>query len=323
MSPHIVDGTGLIRPDSGEILVFTEANKLLNPSDSELHGEVVESLKEAGLSKHIGRLDLNFTDLNEDERAEVLHRRYCLKLVEDGLRTGHFILDESGEELRVSIQQPLPTVAGYVFEAFVVRRCNNKKESIGKNIFKWITEREKLQERLFEKFHAIGVGFRETNNRYPGLYNPSHPRFDVMFVTKENGDPEPACVVYTSRRAGLQVKAIRNKEYEYIIKPIMKGKYKHVLTLLKHSNGMHSYEACMREVDKRISDRDRRNKIKEKIRHPRQLGISQRYIDEYYEYIERWYRGQAEADNTILQGTGLSVRSQIYSGNSASTSFST
>jgi hypothetical protein len=319
MNTVYVDGSGLLERSEGDIIVFSGKNNLLKPEDSNLEGKIVDTLRQDGKSEFVKYIDPSIPEISEEEREEILRKRYQEKLVQDGLRSGHFVLDEGTGEMKVAIQQSFPVVAGYILEAFITRICNQEREK-GKKIFKFATERERLQDNIFDRFHAIGTGSTRTENEYPQYYSPSNPQNDILFVTEEDEEVMPASVVGSSRLAGVQVKAIRGNEYQQIVSPVSDGKYDKVITLLKHRDGRHSYDECIKKINEYIKDPNKRDEMKEKIKHPRQLGIDQRRVEEYYQYIRYWYNGQAEADKAALQGVGLSIHDSMYIDDSASTS---
>ncbi len=148
--------------------------------------------------------------LSDSERYEILKERYEEQLIADGLETGHFVLNDKGEFAVVAISQPLPSVAGFIFEAFTVRTFNEKKDSVGKKAFLWSTEKSRVKADFLEQFHAVGIGFPSTRDSLPQLYNPTLRQFDVIFyrLNPHRKMPEPAVVKGTTNPAGIQVKAI-------------------------------------------------------------------------------------------------------------------
>lgn len=55
-----------------------------------------------------------------------------------------------------------------------------------------------------------------------------------------------------------------------------------------------------------------RNKLEDGIRNPESLGMDQRNIDDYYQYILYWFNGRAEIDQNIYDGIGLEVKGYKY-----------
>lgn len=320
MNTVYVDGSGLAESSEGDIIVVSRKSNLLKPEeDPDLEGKILDTLQQDGRAEFIEYIDPSMPGISDGERERILRERYQDKIVQDGLRSGHFVLDEEKGEMKVAIQQPFSVVAGYILEAFITRICNQEREK-GKKIFKFATERERLHDKTFDRFHAIGTGSTRTENEYPQYYSPSNPQNDILFVTEEDEEVMPASVVGSSRLAGIQVKAIKSNEYQQIVSPVSNGKYDKVLTLLKHPDGRYSYDECIDKINEHIKDPNKREEMRSKIKHPRQVGIDQRRVEEYYKYIRYWYRGQAEADKAALQGVGLSIHDSIHLEDSAATS---
>lgn len=255
-------------------------------------------------------LDPKHPGINQEERLDILKARYEDQLIEDALTTQHFTIMPDGR-IQVIIKQPISVVAGYIFEAFTVRKLNNQSYNFGKEIFKWITERSRLQSRFYEKFQAVGVGFPETKTNYPGYYNPTIRQFDVIFLRYNSSinRAEPATIVNTTIPGGLQVKAIRGNEKTEIINPLINGDYRRVLTYLRHLDGIHSYEVCIRELERMYEEDeisfDKKKEIISRIAYPEKFGIRQDQIDDYYDYIYSWYNNNENNDENIIKAIGM------------------
>src|SRR2546425_2844940 len=113
---------------------------------------LVDTLRSYGLGHAVPILDPSYSRLSTSEQYEILKSRYEQKLITDGLESGHFVLNDKGEVV-IAISQPLPSVAGFIFEAFTVRRFNERKDSVGKKAFLWATERSKVKLAFLEQFH--------------------------------------------------------------------------------------------------------------------------------------------------------------------------
>ena len=113
----------------------------------------------------------------------------------------------------------------------------------------------------------------------------------------------------TTNPAGIQVKAITGQEKPEIIDPLIQGKYRRVLTYLRHTDGRLSYEACMdlsRSLyRKQQIDREQLDFLEEAVFSPEMLGIDQREVDAYYHYVQAWYQQQAAQDEIIMHGLGI------------------
>jgi hypothetical protein len=288
-------------------------------SDPELAKNVVHALRSSGFDRAISRLDPFHPDLSVSDRYEIFKARYEEKLITDGLETGHFVLNGKGE-IAVAISQPLPSIAGFIFEAFTVRTFNERKDSVGKKAFLWSTEKSRVKADFLEQFHAVGTGFPSTSSRFPQLYNPTLRQFDVIFyrMNPHQNMPEPAVVKRTTNPAGIQIKAITTNEKSEIIDPLLQGKYRRVVTYLRHPDDRLSYEACM-DLSRSLYrsqqiDREQLHFLEEAVVSPEMLGIDQREVDAYYRYVQAWYRRQAAQDEIILHGLGIRINEKKYNG---------
>lgn len=312
--------TQLIIPVSGQILSHSESLELLKKTfqPNSLQDGLVQKLRNNGFGSIISKLDPYLISGKNDYQA-VLKARYHNQMVADGLSTGKFQIVKNGEfkySIIKNTQENFESIAGLIFEAYTVRKVNQKSSqdgAIGRSLFRWATERPKAQNKFIEPFKAIGVGHEGTPRH---LQNGQDQNFDLIFVreNKRHGMLEPATLPNSTIRTGIQIKAIRGGEKEKIILPLIARQYFKVLTYLKHENGKHSAEACFEELDKlrksgSISE-EIYFKVKEGIGYPEKFGIDQKEVDQYYEYIKMWYRGQAKEDQVILDGVNLGVAVQ-------------
>lgn len=264
----------------------------------------------------LGLLDPNHSSIDENLKKQILHERYHEKLIADGLETGRFFYAPNGQ-LQFKTGLNAHCFAGYIFEAYAVHCFNDNKQTIGRNAFIWSTKRQQPNQSYIDQFKAIGTGFITTESSFIQFYNPQH-QLDVRFIRKKpkTGIYEPATQQGTTVGAGIQIKAITGNERAEIIDPLLSGKYSHILTFLRHADGVHSHERCMQITKKLFRNGEiglhERNKIEDGIRSPESLGIDQRYIDDYYQYILYWFNGRAEIDQHIYDGIGLEVKGYKY-----------
>jgi len=263
----------------------------------------------------ISILDPFHESIPPELKKEILRQRYHDKLIADGIETGHFQVTAQG--ITFVTKQPIYSFAGFIFEAFSVRIVNDNINTIGKYMFSWCTKREKVKNDYINQFKAIGTGFITTKSAHPDFYSFQH-KFDILFIRYKNGLYEPATLLGTTREAGIQIKAITGNEKSEIIEPLISGKYTNVLTYLRHPDTkIHSYEVCMEIIKELYRQRsitlDRKNDLESRIKSPEMLGIDQRMVDEYYEYICAWYQGRATWDMNIYDGIGLEVKGYKYS----------
>ena len=289
-------------------------NLIVTPSrlgdDADLSQGIIQLLRSGG--RDLSCLDPSHPSFSSSEQYEILSARYEKQLIADGLESGHFVFD-SDKGINIAIAQPLPIIAGYIFEAFTVRKINENKEAIGKQAFLWATERRRVRSEYLKQFHAGGVGHLCVQSCFPQLYNPTLRQFDVVFyrMNRTRNEPEPAVVKGTTNSAGIQIKAITGKEESEIIKPLRERKYRRVLTYLRHPNGKHSYEVCMALI-KNLQregkiDQEESQALEGAIASPEQISINQREVDEYYAYIRAWSERKAEQDATIFSAVGLQM----------------
>ncbi len=279
-----------------------------------------EKLKDADSSilfqVPIGFLDPNHPDISIEAKKQILRDRYHKQLIQDGLETGNFTMNQDGS---VNFKTNLPphSFSGFIFEALAVRIFNDNLSTIGRRAFEWCTKRERTKNDYLEQFKAIGTGFLTTQQIHPNLYSYQH-RFDIQFIrpNPRDGEYESATVLGTSRDAGVQIKAITGNEKSEIIEPLLSGKYSHVLTFLRHHSGIHSAEVCHNIISQMYRnneiDLSQKNKLEDSIKSPEMLGEDQRKVDEYYNYIHMWYNGKARHDAIIYEGVGLEVKGFKY-----------
>ncbi|ALF87504.1 MULTISPECIES: hypothetical protein [Ralstonia solanacearum species complex] len=262
-------------------------------------------------------LDPRHPAISEELQKQILYDRYHNKLIADGLETGHFFYDYNND-LRFQTKQPLYTFAGFIFEAFAVNVFNNNMRTIGKKAFSWCTNREQCKDDYIDQFKVIGTGFITTKSLFPNFYGPQST-FDLIFIKKNIRQDvhEPATVLGTTNQAGIQIKAITGSEETEIIEPLRTGRYSHVLTFLRHSDGVHSYTHCMEVLNsmhrRGVLGLPEKYALERRISHPEMFGIDQREVDDYYQYILHWYTGHANPDQFITEGAGLEIKGYKYS----------
>lgn len=284
-------------------------------SEKKQVNNIIKRVVKAGLGDIIKYLDYKHPELTMEEKQKILQEKWFPQLIEDGMSTGHFTLDN--KRLRVVIQQEMSVVAGFIFEAFIVKKLKKDTNFFFK-LFKWTTNRKKLKKSILKQYFPIGLGHKSTSEKYPSFYEPNMRKFDIIFLryNQDIEEYEEATVVNTTIRAGVQVKAIRGNEKKEIITPILENKYDSVITLLKHSDNIHSYDYCMETIKKMYENKEinfeQRVKLENSITAPRNMGLDQDMIDEYYDFITHWYNEEAKADKLILKGVNLGIQESIY-----------
>lgn len=262
-------------------------------------------------------LDPRHPAIDENLQKQILFDRYHKKLVADGLETGHFFYDNENQ-LKFQTKLPIYSFAGFIFEAYAVNIFNENLRTIGKSAFSWCTNRTQCKDEYIDQFKVIGTGFITTKSQHPNFYAPQN-NLDLIFIKRNNNKSvnEPATVLGTTNTAGIQIKAITRSEEIEIIEPIRSGKYSHVLTFLRHADGVHSYNRCMDAINsmyKRGSlQLSEKYHIESRIAYPEMFGIDQRNVDDYYNYVSYWFSGHAKPDQFITEGVGLEVKGYKYS----------
>ncbi len=257
-------------------------------------------------------LDASHPSLTKEQKKRVLKEKYQKKLISDGLETGLLELNHNGE-MTYRSKQSEPVFKGFVFEALLVRLCNDSIETIGKRAYQWCTERQRVRSDTLNKIKAFGRGFITTKQNLPQLYNITH-KFDVQFyfINELRSEPEVETIVNTKIEAGIQVKAITCNEKTEIIDKILNNTYSHVLTCLRHNNGIHSYSECMRLIRDMYSrnqiNHNQRVDLESRIYCPEQISINQTWIDDYSEYVSNWYRGYEKPDCAISDAQGSEIK---------------
>ncbi len=293
-------------------------NLIVTPHSSlesapEVKQNVLQTLRSNG--HDLSYLDSSHPNFSPSEQYEILKARYEKNLIDDGIASGHFVLNRTTGEIDIAIAQRLPIIVGYIFEAFTVRKVNENKNSIGKQAFLWATEARRVTSKRLDQFHAGGVGHVGIP---PQLRNPALRQFDVVFyrMNPARDEPEPAPVIKTSIPAGIQVKAITGNESSAILQLLREKTYRRVLTYLRHPDGRHSYEVCMALIKNLLKegeiDQKESRTLEEAIASPEKIGIDQKEVDDYYHYIRAWYRQQAKHDDTILKASILQIAEENY-----------
>lgn len=264
----------------------------------------------------IGFLDPNHPNISIEAKKQILRDRYHNQLIQDGLETGNFTMNQDGS-INFGTKLPPHSFAGFIFEALAVRIFNYNLRTIGRRAFEWCTKRERTKNGYIEQFKAIGTGFVTTLQTHPNFYSFQH-RFDIQFIraNPKDGEYESATMLGTTRDAGIQVKAITGNERTEIIDPLISGKYSHVLTFLRHQTGIHSAEVCHNIIGQMYRDGNielsQKDKLEDSIKSPEMLGEDQRNVDDYYRYVQMWYEGRAQHDSIIYEGVGLEVKGFKY-----------
>ena len=274
------------------------SNLLVTPNDEEYIG--FDGLLHIGLpvSIPIGSIDPYYPGLSPILSRAALRQRHLNNYLEDGLQTGHLRLDSSSGNTTFVSKLAKSQFIGFVFEAMTVRQINENPISVKKRMISWCSHRNGRSTpsmRFIDKYEAIGTGLARTEQSYPSYFEPGC-NTDIKFLCPvynkrlRKVDFEPLTIMGTKIPAGVQVKAITGNIKAEIINPLRYGKYSHVLTYLFNPNTrVHTYDECMNELrymyrSGEIGYEEMCN-LQDSIIYPGQIGIDQRYVDEYYNFI--------------------------------------
>jgi hypothetical protein len=257
--------------------------------------------------------------------ARSLEARYRESFNRDASQTGHVVVFNGRlfYRTRLGVSQ----FAGLVLEAYVVRHLLENHHALQVAIM-WCSRRSGVFPGLsfIRKYVPIGTGLKDTKLQHKRWFDSSDPHLDIMFFKKvppsQRGmNPllpllQPLTIEGTTIPAGIQVKAITCNEEEQIVTPLIDGTYSHVLTLLQHANGVHSYNECMRLLgiawhSGRINH-EKYLRLQGAVFGPQQLCMDQYYINGYYEYIAQWLQGQVPTIPGIDEGMIAEVKKAMH-----------
>jgi hypothetical protein len=254
--------------------------------------------------------------MSDEARLNVLQIQYRRVSVLDAYFSGNTYTHPTTGVLQLVTTRPEPSFKGLVFEAALARWCRESPATTGKRVFAWCTQRSinRITDDFFAKYTAFVRNDKTLQRRKATaiLYNTGSP-FDVQFysMNERHGLPEVATVVNTNVEAGVQVKAIAGNEMEEIIKPILDGRYTHVLTMLNHDNGQHSFEVCMTILNNlnrngKITS-DQYALVTSRLTYPQALGIDQQMVNSYSFYLSQIYQNGANWTGDVFDAISLEV----------------
>ena len=250
-----------------------------------------------------------------DLQEQILEMQYREVTLKDAAISGNATYNDITKSWTINSKRPEPSFKGLVFEATIARMCREEPFTVGKSTFAWCTNRrmtQVTQEMITEYVPFITADRSLLDIKLTAsFYNPSSP-YDLHFYrVNAKGSAELATQNGTGVIAGLQVKAIQGNERQEIIDPLISGRYFHVLTMLEHPSGEHSYEVCKRillgMLDKgEITSFDYTD-VSRRITYPQALGIQQSYINDYSEYISVVFRNGGLATQDMSAAVALEV----------------
>ncbi|MFG0669444.1 hypothetical protein ACF8E6_02630 [Pseudomonas sp. xss_1] len=268
-------------------------------------------------------LALNALDssLTSEERDDLLRLQFRDVIIRDAIASGNMSI--SNGRCRLVTGRPLESFKGLVMEAALCRMCYDDPFGVGRRIFAWCTGR--TIGRVPDVMISQHVPFITADKRLcrtpltARFYDPSSA-YDLHFY-KINAQGNAELAHETGPRsgivAGVQVKAIQGNERTEIIDKLLSGRYTRVLTMLRHKNGEHSFEACRRLLTdmqrNREIDGDQLADVLDRLTHPDAVGISQSEVDSYSKSLDLAYAGFEpwEDDPNVVESIGLEVVARL------------
>lgn len=259
--------------------------------------------------------------LSEAERHQILDTMYRNVTYLDAFVTGNLFVHPVTGILMFRTKRSEQAWKGFVFEAALARWCREQPDKIGKQVFGWCTGRNpnQISDTFYQRFTVFVRGDKSLLDKRETaiLYNTGCP-FDVQFysLNPQHGLPEVATIKDTKIEAGVQVKAITCNEMAQIIQPILNGEYTHVLTLLNHPSGQHSYSVCQTILNNLLNSGkitlEEYAYVSQRITHPGKLGIDQQMIEEYSAYLSACYHAGAAWTGDVWDALSMEVVKDVY-----------
>lgn len=229
-------------------------------------------------------------EITEEDYIKIFGDRTLKSMLIQAMEeSNHFDMGKRKIKTNTGIKQ----IAGCVLENFIVGLMRVDLMT-KRNLFEWSTE---INETTFKEgmygydsflsllfaVKVIGKASKLTKIHEPDLHSTSDAHDIEFFVPDLNRNNK------LTGLGGIQVKAIRGNEKNQIIEPVLKGKYKKVLTLLKHGDYIHSHEKCLDILynlyEKYEIDMADYLKYTRVIKKPKQFGIPQRLINDIYDWL--------------------------------------
>lgn len=251
----------------------------------------------------------------ESIQTLILETKYRDSTLQDAMTTGNTWTHEvtGAVYLRTNLNEA--SFKGFVFEAAIARLVRENILTVGKQMFAWCTYRSAghVSDAFINQYTSFVAGDKslKANRSTAILYSTTSP-FDVQFYRlNKQGLAEVAQLKDQAVPAGVQIKAITGNEKSEIIMPILRGEYRHVLTLLKHASGRHSFDVCHDILHGMVRTGEITYEqfyyASRHIGRPDMLCIDQQTVEEYSAYISRVYMGQATWEKPIYEAIALEI----------------
>ncbi|AFQ50433.1 hypothetical protein [Burkholderia cepacia] len=254
-----------------------------------------------------------------ETQFQLLAMQYRHVTLQDALASGNAFYDPLKQSWAIYTKRPVASFKGLVFEAMLARLCREHPDVVGRRALAWCTNRTvgRVTDKMVNEYIPFITADSRLQNRplTATFYNPGSP-FDLQFYrVNEAGAAELARQVDTGALAGIQAKAIQGDERSEVIDPVLSGRYPHVLTMLKHKTGEHSYEVCRRLLtamsQKGEITHEQALDALNRITYPGALGIDQGYIEDYSEYINISYKQQVQLRSDYIEAIALEVSENL------------
>jgi len=259
--------------------------------------------------------------LTEEARKELLRMQFKNVTLRDAIASGNASIDHNGWKLHTA--RSLESFKGLVMEAALCRMCFEDPFGIRRNAYAWCTGRQIWQvsdEKISEQIPFITADKRLKSNPLTArLYDPASA-YDLHFYRiNDKGNAELATEIGPGQGiiAGIQIKAIQGNEKTEIIDKLLNGRYTRVVTMLRHQNGEHSYEVCIRLLTQLVTKKeitgDQLANAISRLTYPEALGIQQQHVDSYSQWLNMAYgRFESwESDLNVVETIGLEVISRL------------
>lgn len=230
-------------------------------------------------------------------QSEIRNNPFMFRdFIYDAMETGVLKIESNNYILN---NQSVDVIKGFIFENAIVDIANQYDE-IKKELFLRVTKHKRVSEKYLEQFKLVGTGFISTKINYPQFYQRNYT-FDALFIKENNAKNITSKMLVNGNDAGIQIKSIRSDtSIREMIDDMICGKYETTVTCLQINEFKHSKERTLDILRNMTDERKRiiydktytinkevREKVKENLLSPEDIGIPQEYINYYEEFIDK------------------------------------